>query len=562
MALTGKRVGWIAALMVLALAGLVALQVALLESAMALKEQTFRNNVLAALATAARALAEGEVYAVVTDSGVVRTGSTVQVMTMVTSDGESVSTSRTEMSGPHVPLVHFESGKVSYRVDRPQHLSLTVFSSDRQFDSVLVNRFHDQGEYEFVFQPASGTPEPLLWEVKVNDETQMMRWDRMDHDTLVIVPDSAKRQMAATVMSRLFAAEHVPLAARLDSVKVDSVLKATLTASGIDMDFAYGIVAGSDSILRAQPAGFDEALSASDLRVRLFPLDVFAAPAFLSVHFPDRQTYLWAQILPLVSAEVVFMLVIIACFGYTLLTITRQRRFARRLVDFINNMTHEFKTPISTVALAAEAIARPEVLGDRDRVLQFNGMIRSEIGRMRSQTEKILQMASIEEGDLALDRVPVNLHEVVRSAVNALALQVEQQGGRLQCELAARDVVVEADRVHLAGVVTNLLDNAVKYSGGSPDIRVATRDTEDGVELVIADRGIGMSGEHAKQAFEKYFRVPTGNRHDVKGFGLGLSYVKLMVEAHGGRVRLESATGKGTTVTVVWPRSTAEGATG
>lgn len=543
--------------MVLALAGLVALQVALLRSAMALKEQTFRNSVLAALASAARDLAEGEVYAIVTDS-TAHSESSVQVMTMVTHDGQSVSTSRSVVTGPPVPPLHFEAGKVSYHVDRPQHLSLTVYSADRRFDSVLVNKFHDRGEYEFVFHPAPGTPEPLLWEVKVDDQDQTMHWESMDHDTLVLAPDSAKRQMAATVMSRLFAAEHTPLSTRLDSMKVDSVLHASLQSTGIDMDFAYGILSDRDSVLRAQPMGYDQALRDSDLRVRLFPMDVFAAPSFLSVHFPDRQTYLYAQILPLVSAEVLFMLIIIACFGYTLLTITRQRRFAQRLVDFINNMTHEFKTPISTVALAAEAIARPEVLGNRDRVLQFNGMIKSEIGRMRSQTEKILQMATLEEGDLALDLVPVNLHEVLRSVLNALALQVEQAGGHLHAELQAHDVVVEADRVHLAGVITNLLDNAVKYSGGPPDIRVSTRDTEDGVELVIADSGIGMSSEHARQAFEKYFRVPTGNRHDVKGFGLGLSYVKLMVEAHGGRVRLESAPGKGTAVTVAWPRAAAE----
>jgi two-component system phosphate regulon sensor histidine kinase PhoR len=333
------------------------------------------------------------------------------------------------------------------------------------------------------------------------------------------------------------------------------VIAATLRQSGIDMDYAYGVLTGyHDSLYLAEPAVYAPQLRSSDLKARLFPQDVFAPPAYLSLHFPERRTYVWAQILPLVGAEVVFMLIIIACFGYTIRTILKQRRFSRLLVDFINNMTHEFKTPISTVALATEAIGRPDILAQKDRVLQFNAMIRTEIGRMRNQTEKILQMATLEEGDIQLSLAEVDLHDLIRETVEAVSLQAETLGGAVTTELGARDPVVRGDRLHLANIIHNLLDNAMKYSSDGPRISVQTHDDARGVEVHIRDHGIGMRADEQKQAFHKYYRVSTGDRHDVKGFGLGLSYVKLMVEAHGGTVTLESTPGQGTDVGFTIPR--------
>jgi two-component system phosphate regulon sensor histidine kinase PhoR len=258
--------------------------------------------------------------------------------------------------------------------------------------------------------------------------------------------------------------------------------------------------------------------------------------------------------MPLVAAEVVFMLIIVATFAYTIRTILRQRQFAGMLVDFINNMTHEFKTPISTVSLATEAIARPDVQADRAQIARFNDMIKSEVARMRNQAEKILQMAALEEGDIRLESEAVDLHEVIREVSAPVTLQVEHHGGTLRSDLLASHPVVRGDRLHLANIVSNLLDNAVKYSDGVPEILVVTADRPEGIAVIVQDHGIGMRPEEQKQAFHKYYRVPTGNRHDVKGFGLGLSYVKLMVEAHGGHVSLSSRPGEGTRVEFLIPR--------
>jgi two-component system phosphate regulon sensor histidine kinase PhoR len=224
------------------------------------------------------------------------------------------------------------------------------------------------------------------------------------------------------------------------------------------------------------------------------------------------------------------------------------------MVDFVNNMTHEFKTPISTVALACEAIMRPDVISDRTKVERFSNMIRQENRRMRHQAEKILQMAALEEKEGKVKLAPVDLHGTIRNAVDGIALQVEQSGGRIECRLEATRPIIEADAVHLTGIFYNLLDNAQKYSAEAPRIRVVTGDRNGGVEIVVEDRGVGLKPEDRRRIFEKYFRVSKGNVHDVKGFGLGLSYVNLMVKAQGGTISVESEYGRGTRMILWFPR--------
>jgi two-component system phosphate regulon sensor histidine kinase PhoR len=557
MALRGRRVGFIVALAVVALSGLVWLQVALLRYAMEIKEQAFRNNVQTALASVSQSLATGEVMTMAYNVDALHDGRTMRVMAVVESNGaEGVKSQHSwwtqeqtsESEEPPSP-VRIEADRIIYTVAVPQHVMLSVVSADSELDSTLVDRFHSQGEYVVPLEPATFSEGSFVWRFQSDSANQVIRWENVQHDTVVTLADSGKRQLATEVMQRLFAAEQAPMQERLDSINVDSILGATLGAAGIDMDYAYGVVSEvNDSLVLSRPAGFEEAVKSSDLKTRLFPQDVFAAPTSLRIHFPERETYLWAQIAPLVTAEVVFMLIIIACFAYTIRTILRQKRFSRLLVDFINNMTHEFKTPISTVALASEAIARPDILAQKDKVLQFNDMIKSEIGRMRNQAEKILQMATLEEQDIAISWDPVNLHEVIRSVVEGASLQVEHHGGSIRCDLAAKDVAIDGDKIHLTNVISNVIDNAVKYSTDAPQIEVATQDAPEGVQISVSDSGLGMTADEARQVFQKYYRVPTGDRHDVKGFGLGLSYVKLMVEAHGGTVSLKSKPGEGTRV--------------
>jgi signal transduction histidine kinase len=357
-------------------------------------------------------------------------------------------------------------------------------------------------------------------------------------------------------MKNFIDVELVPMEERLDSINVDSVLQETLTESGIDLAYAYAVYsAPSDSARIISDEQYRDDLADSDFRVRLFPEDVFAQPAYLSVFFPDHRMFIWGQISPMLGATVLFTLLIVGSFGYSIRALNRQKRVSELMVDFINNMTHEFKTPIATVALAAEAIGREEVVSDPKKIRRFNEMIVSETGRMRGQAERILQMAALEERTLELAPVIVDLHEILDDAIRAIELRVADENGAIVREFKATNPKLEADKVHLLNIAHNLLDNANKYSDGAPHITISTFDSDRGVGFRIVDRGIGIEAQDQKQVFEKYFRASTGNVHNVKGFGLGLSYVKLIVDQHDGEITLHSIPGEKTEVEIILPHS-------
>ncbi|RMF19862.1 MAG: sensor histidine kinase, partial [Bacteroidetes bacterium] len=245
--------------------------------------------------------------------------------------------------------------------------------------------------------------------------------------------------------------------------------------------------------------------------------------------------------------------IIMGCFAYTVWVIFRQKKLSEMKNDFINNMTHEFKTPIATISLATDSITSPVVAGDPSKVRRFADIIKQENQRMNNQVERVLQMAAIDRGDFQLKLSDVNLHEVIARAVDNISLQVERKNGRVSTQLEAERPVVQGDLTHISNIVNNLLDNANKYSPENPEISVSTRNVPDGVEVIVSDNGIGMSKEARKHIFDKFYRVHTGNLHDVKGFGLGLSYVKALMDAHKGRIQVKSEPGVGSSFILFFP---------
>jgi two-component system phosphate regulon sensor histidine kinase PhoR len=341
--------------------------------------------------------------------------------------------------------------------------------------------------------------------------------------------------------------EWEPIEDRIDNEALDSAIAVNLHNSGIELDYAYGVISVDDDSLRIEePSGYGAELKNSEFKASLFPHDVFASPNLLTIYFPDHDIYMIKQIGPLLFATILFMLVIVLCFIYTIKTIISQRMFGRFMVDFINNMTHEFKTPISSISLACEAIAKPEILSQTEKISRYSRMIKDENTRMRNQVDKILQMAVLEKRDFDLELKVVDVHDMINRAVQNITLQVEHRGGKISTFLNAEKYKIEADTVHLSNIIHNLLDNANKYSLDNPMITITTRNSDDRIIIGIQDRGVGIDEKAQKHVFDKYYRVPTGNIHDVKGFGLGLSYVKLMVEALGGSIDLKSEIGNGT----------------
>ncbi|WP_210464592.1 sensor histidine kinase [Rufibacter roseolus] len=372
----------------------------------------------------------------------------------------------------------------------------------------------------------------------------------------------AKAQSLNKVMQQM-AVEYVrkekPLAERLQELKVNDLLITELANHNINIRYnctlrTAATPGNTNLILTSSP----NVLIPSNLReneyaVRLFPNDVMTAPGFLLLNFPDRNLYVWQSLLLPSAISVLFTLIIILTFSFTLYTILRQKKISEIKNDFINNMTHEFKTPIATISLALDALVNPKVRKDEVRVDYYARIIKDENRRMHQQVEKVLQTAQMERRTLQLAFEEVDVHQLIKKAAEPFQLHIEQRQGTLDLKLDARTPYVWADPGHLSNMIGNLLDNANKYSPNAPKIVIQTTTISKGLHISVEDQGSGMSREAQKKVFEKFYRVPTGNVHNVKGFGLGLSYVKTMAEAHAGSIHLRSELGKGSKFTLWLP---------
>lgn len=247
------------------------------------------------------------------------------------------------------------------------------------------------------------------------------------------------------------------------------------------------------------------------------------------------------------------ILILIFAFYYTIATISRQKKLSVIKNDFISNMTHEFKTPISTISLAAEMLNDDTVIKTPEKQQRFVKMIRDENKRLSILVESILQTSILDKGEFKLKRSDIDVHEIINQAIQNTQLLIDQRQGTITKQLDAFKCLINADKVHLTNIIFNLIDNAIKYTKDSPNILITTKDTLEGIEISVKDNGIGISKENQRKIFDKFYRVPTGNVHNVKGFGLGLSYVLAVVEKHNGTINVVSELGKGSTFKIVMP---------
>ncbi|MBK8493805.1 MAG: HAMP domain-containing histidine kinase [Chitinophagaceae bacterium] len=273
----------------------------------------------------------------------------------------------------------------------------------------------------------------------------------------------------------------------------------------------------------------------------------------LSVVVPNHQSLIWKEVIWFILGSILFTLIITTAFFITIRTLLKQKKLSEIKSDFINNMTHEFKTPLATISLAVDALKNEKVSGNREKTAYFTGIIKEENKRMNKQVETILQAALLDKQEIQLNLKRLLAHDLIINTLNNINLQVEEKGGKLEVELGAENDLVLADEVHFTNVINSLLDNAVKYSKENLLIKLSTKNTGNKLKIIIEDNGIGMNKETLHRIFEKFYRAHTGNVHNVKGFGLGLSYVKTMVEAHHGSIKAESVLGKGSSFSVLIP---------
>lgn len=345
---------------------------------------------------------------------------------------------------------------------------------------------------------------------------------------------------------------HKNIKERIDSAEIQSMIARELKKSGIEIPFDFAVFRGHMPVYRT--AGLIEKDIADKVYTAgLFTNDVVDSKLRLLMSFPGKNEFIIQNLYALVWVSGALSLLILTAFFASAWALLRQKKVSDIKSDFINNMTHEFKTPIATISLATDALNNPKVIQDQSRIQYYSGIIREENKRMNKQVEKVLQMAQLERKDLQLNREPLCIHEVVQQAVSMLSLQVEDRGGKIETYFSAEDCMTLADEVHMANVFFNLIDNANKYTDTQPEIKLYTYNHQDRIIIEVTDNGKGMKPETIRHCFDKFYRESTGNRHDVKGFGLGLSYVKEIIDMHLGDIRVKSELNKGTTFEISLP---------
>jgi len=341
---------------------------------------------------------------------------------------------------------------------------------------------------------------------------------------------------------------------RINQEDIAEQLNLAFENENIDIDYQFGVsdkkntnlIFSSDSIQ-------DAVILNSKYKQSLFPGDVFKKNNQLIISISNKGSIIYKSILPLLILSGVFTLFILASFVITLIFIFKQKKISDIKTDFINNMTHEFKTPIATIALASDSIINPKVIGLPDRIRYFASIIKDENYRMNTQVENIMQLSLYGKHELEINPQALHLNESIQKAAEHIKLQIDEKKGNLILKLDAINDIVKVDEVHFFNVLFNLLDNAIKYSGDKPKIEIGTKNTGRQICVWIKDSGMGMNPKTQKRIFKKFYRAQTGNIHKVKGFGLGLSYVKLIVDRHMGTINVTSKVGKGTCIEINLP---------
>ena len=363
-----------------------------------------------------------------------------------------------------------------------------------------------------------------------------------------------EREVLEEVVLRvLYASSEKDFRERLDTDYLEQELEANLRFNGIDVPFHYRIFS-SDGIELYRCDDYDPKGEEYSYKQTLFRNDPTGKMGLVSVHFPDQNKFILG-VADMVVLAMVFTLILFVAFLVTVYLIVRQKKVSEMKNDFIHNMTHEFKTPISTISIAAQMLSDKTIQKPAEMYERLSGVIFAETKRLRFQVEKVLQMSLYDGGNIALKMQPMDLNLLIVSVVDTFSIKVVQNGGSIDTHLNASNPMAEVDEMHFTNIIFNLMDNAVKYKREDEPLHleISTMNTGDYLCIEVKDNGIGISKENLKRIFDKFYRVHTGDKHDVKGFGLGLAYVRKMVMLMNGSIKATSVIGRGTTFIINMP---------
>jgi len=344
---------------------------------------------------------------------------------------------------------------------------------------------------------------------------------------------------------------------KTDTLLLDSILNSELQKEKITAEYTYYLTSlfpGSPHHRNlTQAENISDSLGVEHYMVNLAPNNTFSEPEYLIVYFPTQNRDVFKQMWPFLITSIVVILILTFSFYFIMISNLRQKKLSVIKNDFISNMTHEFKTPISTISLASEMLGDESISQTPEKKQRYLKMIRDENKRLSVLVESILQTSILDKGEFKLKLSEVDVHEIINTAINNTHLLIGQRKGSVNTFLKAQNFKLQADRVHLTNIIFNLIDNAIKYSLDVPEITISTYNTAEGIMIQVKDNGIGISKENQRKIFDKFYRVPTGNVHNVKGFGLGLSYVLAVVLKHNGTISVNSEVNKGSCFNVHLP---------
>ncbi len=530
-------------MMLLSLFGIIWVQIMWIKNAINIRNESFNNAVYVSLNNAANAiesarktnffnnfiLADPNMF-----NGPVQGSSNyLRINSFSTDSGSKVSVKISN----HTPGGHFNSGNVTIGDKSYAIKGDTTIVTDN--DTLIISGARSSGKLNMVKQ---GEEFDRDYKATYIRQSEFMDW--------VKKRSSEFQNMSDQLISEIYQWEKT---LELDNKEIEYSLRQSFSFAGIQTPFEFAVV--KDGLV--QNGTFKKSDKKNFLKsnyvVRLFPGNIIRQDLILSVIFPDRTNYVLGSIAVVLGGSLLFSLFILATFGLSLYFIIRQKKISEIKSDFINNMTHEFKTPIATISLAADTITNPKIINNESSIRHFIGMIKKENDRMNKKVETILQIASLDKKEMEFRFENTSLHTIIEHSVETIDIQAQQRNGRVGLHLDAAEHNVYGDAEHLTNLVNNLLDNAVKYSPEAPEVQVSTRNFDGGIILSVEDKGIGMSKMVQSKIFERFYRQNSGDVHDVKGFGLGLNYARAIIEAHKGTITVFSEPGKGSRFDVFLP---------
>lgn len=353
-----------------------------------------------------------------------------------------------------------------------------------------------------------------------------------------------ERQKIDSVLRHYMRIYNVQIAYYFD-VKPGSVSK-NKTQGRSPYNLSPNVVTPTAFVLEEEPGSYQACLAPGDINTGGDGVE-------LKLVFPDHEEFILEEMsVPFVSSVLLIVIVMILSWR-TMLSLMNEKKISEHTTDFLNNMTHEFKTPLTNIALAGKMMVKESNIRSEEKVKHYSGIILEENEKLRLQVEQVLSMTALERGEIPLRKTELDLHQLLQESLKCIGVQIENTQGQILMKFEAEQFVVMGDKTHLVNAFCNLIDNAIKYSEAKPEIEIRTSSNHKHIRIIVSDRGIGILERYKKKVFDKFFRVPTGDLHDVKGFGLGLAYVKAIVELHGGAIELKSQIAEGTVFTIYLP---------